>query len=558
MKKEVVNRMFAVMLSSAVMAGLLAGCGSSSTGTDTGASDASQNQTTTASEEDTSSASGNTASDASASDKEPITITWMRSQSAVQPMSEENKVVDMIRDALNVNIELQLIPDADYTTKKSVALASDDLPDVIQGLSVDELRQYAPTGMFLNIYDYKDQAKDYLNIVEADDRAKATKGFEVEGGLYGFQTLEYNRIDIASLPAIRMDLLKETGMDTPTTWDDFYKVLLKIKENHPDNYVFSTRNGTTYMLGQYAFGMGSGGFPTFSASGMYYEPDQDKWLYGPTQDSFVPVITFFANAYKDGLLDPDYASMDKDTEQEKLSNGTLSMVYDNNSFVGRVYNPALAQVDKNAYFDILEPMDSQNGTKRALRYERDWTEFTCVNVDTKYPERVIEAINWMYTEEGRMATNFGEEGVDYTIDSDGNVVTSQDLIDKHANDADVASGIQGELGAGLLGLGHYIDESLNAQISDPAMVNEGKTIRDWTQKGEIYYNQPAPTFTSEEQEQVTELEQSISNVFSQEIDSFINGQKSLDQWPDFVKSLKDQGTEKLEEIYNTAYKRTQE
>lgn len=106
--------MFAVMLSSAVMAGLLAGCGSSSTGTDTGASDASQNQTTTASEEDTSSASGNTASDASASDKEPITITWMRSQSAVQPMSEENKVVDMIRDALNVNIELQLIPDADY------------------------------------------------------------------------------------------------------------------------------------------------------------------------------------------------------------------------------------------------------------------------------------------------------------------------------------------------------------------------------------------------------------------------------------------------------------
>lgn len=554
MKKQVANRAFAITLSSVVMAGLLAGCGSTGSGTSSGSSDAASGQTTSAALDK----SAVESSESSASDSEPITITWMRSQSAVQPMSEENKVVDMIRDALNVNIELQLIPDADYTTKKSVALASDDLPDVIQGLTVDELRQYAPTGMFLNIYDYKDQAKDYLDIVEADDRAKATKGFEVDGGLYGFQTLEYNRIDIASLPALRMDLLKETGMDTPKTWDDFYKVLLKIKENHPDNYVFSTRNGTTYMLGQYAFGMGSGGFPTFSTSGMYYEPEQDKWLYGPTQDSFVPVITFFANAYKDGLLDPDYASMDKDTEQEKLSNGTLSMVYDNNSFIGRVYNPALAQIDKNAYFDILEPMESENGTKRALRYEKDWTEFTCVNVDTKYPERVIEAINWMYTEEGRMATNFGEEGVDYTIDSDGNVITSQELIDKHANDADVASGIQGELGAGLLGLGHYIDESLNAQISDPAMVNEGKTIREWTENGEIYYNQPVPTFTSEEQEEVTELEQSVSNVFSQEIDSFINGQKSLDEWPDFVQSLKDQGTERLEEIYNTAYKRAQE
>ncbi|WP_165444062.1 extracellular solute-binding protein [Lachnoclostridium sp. Marseille-P6806] len=547
MKKHNLQRIMAGAVSAMMTVGLMAGCGASSASGSNVSDDGTESETSTA-------AAGAQAE--SSSSEELITITWMRSQSSVQPMSEENKIVSMIEKALNVKIKLQLIPDADFATKKSVALASDDLPDVIQGLTIDELRQYAPTGMFVNLYDYQEDVRDYLDIVQADDRAKATRNYEVEGGMYGFQTLEYDRVDIASLPAIRMDRLAETKMETPGTWGEFYQVMLKIKELYPDNYVFSTRNGTKYMLGQFAFSMGSGGFPTFSKSGMYYEPDQDKWLYGPTEDSFFSVITFMANAYKDGLLDPDYASMDKDTEQEKLSNGGLSVVYDNNSFVGRVYNPVLKQLNKDTYFDIIEPMESENNTRRALRYERDWTEFTCVNVNTEYPERVLQAINWMYTEEGRMVTNFGEEGVDYTVDFDGNIITSQDLIDRHRNDADVFSGIQGALGAGLLGIGHYIDESLYAQVSDPSMIEEGKLIREWTEAGEVCYNTPAPTFTTEEQEEVTELEQAIDNVFSQEIDSFINGNRTLNEWTDFVQSLKDQGTERLAELYNTAYQRS--
>ncbi len=536
MKKRTMKKWMAAGLAAVMTAGMLTGCGG---GTSSGT------------------AGGETGS-AAASDDELITVTFMRSQSAVMPMEEQNKVVEIVKDKFNIQLELQLIPDADYTTKRSVALASDDLPDIISGVSLAELRQYAPTGMFLNINDYQEQAKDYLDIVQADDRAEATKNYEVDGGLYGFQMLEYNRIDLASLPALRMDRLAETGLDEPTTWDELYDVMLAIKELYPDNYVFSTRNGTTYMIGQLAYAMGSGGFPCFSTSGIYFEPKTESWTYGPTQDSFKYVIQFLSNAYKDGLLDPDYASMDKDTEHEKLSNGSLSLVFDNNSFVGRVYNPALAQTDENAYFDILKPMKSNNDTQRALRYEKDWTEFACVSADTKYPERVMELLNWMYTEEGRMVTNFGEEGTDYSVDDNGDVITSEALIEKHANDSDIASAVRSELGTGLLGLGRYIDESLDAQISDKAFVEEGEEIRTWTQDGLVDYNKAVPSFTTEEQEQVTELEQSIANVFTTEIDGFINGQRSMDEWDSFVETLKSQGTEQLEKLYNEAYQRAQQ
>ena len=62
-------------------------------------------------------------------------------------------------------------------------------------------------------------------------------------------------------------------------------------------------------------------------------------------------------------------------------------------------------------------------------------------------------LNWMYTEEGRMITNFGEEGTDHTVDADGTIVTSQDLVDSRAGASDVAAAVRGELGLGASGSG---------------------------------------------------------------------------------------------------------
>lgn len=502
-------------------------------------------------------AAGQSEKSSTPAEDEVITITWMRSENPSQPIDENNKVVQMVEKLLNVKIELQLVNSSDWSTKKSVLLASDDMPDVMMGVNIDDIRKYANTGMFLNLMDYQEEAKDFLEIAMAEDRREATRSYMIDGGLYGFQQLEYNRVDIGAMPAIRMDLLAEQNIPEPETWDELYAALLKIKEKHPEMYGFSTRNGTTYMLGQYAYQLGGGGYPTFSNSGMYYEPKTDKWIYGPADESFVNVITFFANAYKDGLLHPDYATMTQTTEFEKLSNGELMFVADNNQFLARRYNPTLKGIDENAYFDILKPMKSNNDTQRAMRYERDWTEFIVVSADTKYPAKVIEVINWFYTLEGIMASNFGEEGVDYTM-VDGVPVVNPDLLARHQNDSDVFSGIQGELGAGQLGLGLYVDETLYTQVADPIMISNGQEIREWTAEGLIHYKKVDPYFTDAEQERVTTLKQNIENVFLNEIDHFINGSTPLSEWPTFVEKLKRQGVAELEQLYNDAYQRSLE
>jgi hypothetical protein len=83
----------------------------------------------------------------------------------------------------------------------------------------------------------------------------------------------------------------------------------------------------------------------------------------------------------------------------------------------------------------------------------------------------------------------------------------------------------------------------------------GNRIQEWTEAGSTVYLPNWPAFTSDETEEITDLELRIGNVFNQEIDAYITGKKSMDQWSELVDALKAQGTERLEEIFNQAYDR---
>ena len=83
-----------------------------------------------------------------------------------------------------------------------------------------------------------------------------------------------------------------------------------------------------------------------------------------------------------------------------------------------------------------------------------------------------------------------------------------------------------------------------------------KQSREWSEEGLIDYYPLWPSFTEEETSRITELESNINNVFNQEIDGFITGKSTMDDWAGFVETLKSQGTEELEQIFNDAYART--
>lgn len=489
---------------------------------------------------------------------ETLTVRWMLPEDSSQAISLDSSAIKAIYDLLNVKLELIPVPKSDFDAKKSVLLATNELPDVIDHLSINDIRQYADLGLFVNISDYPEAAADYLKLMNGVDRIGETKKFTIDDKIYGFRNLEYSRIGIAPLGMIRGDLLEEQNIPVPQTWDELYAALLKIKEKHPDVYAFTSRRGTNYMLGQFAYPLGSGGFPTFNTErGMYYEPKQDKFIYGPTDPSFEKVVEFFAKAYKDGLLDPDYATMDKDQMFQKATTGKLVFVYDNNSYAARVFNPTIQKNDPAARFDLLKPPAYSAGETRAYRYEKDWDNLAVISSKAKDPEKIVKFINWMYSDEGRLVTNFGLEHKDYDL-VDGKPIIKQEIVDRHKNDPDPFAGIQGELGVGYLSFAKYIDEYTYTQVTDPSFIEMGKQVDQYTSDHLIDFQPNWPPFTTEEAEKVKELELKLSNVFDQEIDKFITGKRPLQDWSKLVEQLKGQGVQELEEVFNAAYARVHE
>lgn len=118
----------------------------------------------------------------------------MTTEAGTQKFPTEGYVYDVIKEKFNINLEVQPIPASDYDTKISTVLASGQMPDIIGGLQSEKLLKYAPTGMFLNLTEYKDYAPDYFDLMYGEDRAAETKKVESDGSLFGFQKCEYNRI----------------------------------------------------------------------------------------------------------------------------------------------------------------------------------------------------------------------------------------------------------------------------------------------------------------------------------------------------------------------------
>ena len=151
------------------------------------------------------------------------------------------------------------VPQLGYDEKKNALLATANIPDVIQVRSND-IQQFARSGIFLPISDYLDQMPNFAAEIAGRPDIDTLR---VDGKLYGFPILENQRIRVASQPQIRMDLLAKTGMAVPTSFEELFAVLEAMKRDDPNILGVGGRNGTKYVLGQWAFPLGAGGFPGF-------------------------------------------------------------------------------------------------------------------------------------------------------------------------------------------------------------------------------------------------------------------------------------------------------
>ena len=323
------------------------------------------------------------------------------------------------------NMEFNIIPTADGVF--STRMASGKLGDLILfGNDGAEFIDAIEAGMLLD-WSQGDILHQYGPDIDRNLSKALKKNADAFGGgkrIYGFGH-DVSGTPLSSQasfyhPDIRFDLYARIGCPPIPHFMSYLYVLKRMVDLAPKSdsglpaygiSLFKDWDGDTVMsvkcIGAF-YGYDEFGFTLYNAADNTVQPvldDDSMYLQG---------LSFYNKAFQMGILDPDSATQTFSDIIQKYADGRV--YWSLFSWLGPVnYNTAERLAWGKGMFAV-PAADQKNiayGTS-VYGYNRIWS----IGSKAKYPERIMEFINWLCTPEGVMTQNYGPRGLtwDYDID----------------------------------------------------------------------------------------------------------------------------------------------
>lgn len=461
----------------------------------------------------------------------PVTFTMMMQNHPSWPYQKDWYIQKAITEKTNVNLEVTAVTDTNFAEKVNTTLASGDLPDIMVTIGLDYTHKYALQGAYANILEKIDKLPNFKKWRDSNKEYVADY-LSSDGNLYIFPEqgiAETNRRGWL----YREDIFKKHNLTVPKDDKELYDVLKKLKELYPKSYPFTFRTN----LGQFLMIAPSWG----TDYQMYLNRSNNQWTYGPIENNFKSMIEYYSKLYKDGLIPPDFLTLNTKVWQDAMSTDSAFVTID---YVGRIdfFNGALRK--DNPQFNLAymaPPKGGQNGVNKFAASAFNVAGFN-VAANSKKLNDVLKYVDWLYSDEAKELVSWGEEGKTYKVENG-----KRKFID-----ATDAASVRKNYG--ITTNGFYLRMDYASHMS---------TFTDELNKGieeSRKYDLPAnPTlaFNDQEREVLQTTGDSVNKYMQQEISKFLLGTRPLSDWDKYVKEVQDLGLSKLVDIYKKAYERQQ-
>ena len=238
------------------------------------------------------------------------------------------KQVNPVAEALNqkFNVEMNTITVNGFDNDKmNVTLASGSIPDVIirwgtQGYYDDGIIQSVSKDMIA-----KYMPQTYKTMESGGDAIWVNTISSSDGKVMGVPQYSING-DMVHTAAIREDWLTKVNLPMPKTIEDLTKVMRAFTNNDPDGNgkndtygmtIPGLHNNLLYAACPMVFGA-YGVIPT------YWTLDRNGQVsYGAVQEGYKDALKQLAAWYKEGLIDPEWVTLDNAAYQNKITNGLV-------------------------------------------------------------------------------------------------------------------------------------------------------------------------------------------------------------------------------------------
>lgn len=334
-------------------------------------------------------------------------------------ISTDDAIGRKIKEELGIVLECTMVTN----DKLKVMAAGGDLPDIIQLheaptmakslidagalYPMDEWLENNGENIKTKIPDGLKWSKDVLGggqtyvlpvAIEVTDKENPKKN-----GFVGFFT--------------RWDCYKELGCPEITSEDEYLDVLKQMVDAHPETEdgkkVYALSGWTDWGLWPYKISYPfSFGYENLDNNQLFsHVTGELEDMFTKEDGIFWKSLSFFNKAYRMGIMDPEAFTMKNAQYHSKVSNGEILVAADNWD------TPDVAICGENAgmyvlpgafpYIAGIYPLESRLGYTT--------TNAICISANCKYPEKAMELLEYLNSDEGSRLVRTGIQGEDWDI-----------------------------------------------------------------------------------------------------------------------------------------------
>lgn len=452
MKRKVVS----LMLVSAMVAGMLAGCGSDSGSSKGGSS----TETGSAAE---ASSSGETADDAD--DKSPITFEYFNADG--KNGNWDNPVAKAITEATGVTLDVSYPVASQGDAKEDVALmiANDEYPDMIYAKgSATDLYQ---AGALIDMTDLIEKYGPNIKKMYGAEMEKL-KWSQDDPGIYQLSYAGVNQKTLTTGGScqIQWAALKENDYKYPKTLDEYEKMIKSYLAAHPKTEDGLDMIGITMSASDWHWMITLGNPAGLIADA---SPDNGQWIiddeynvhYKHVTDEEKEYFKWLCRMYNEGILDPNFATQTDDDYIAKVASGRVVAITDAEWHYSQCEATLVADGKVDQTYVGLPVTLREDQVEKALLYQGTTVGWGIgITKSCEDPVRAIKFLDYLCSDEGQILYHWGIEGENYFLDNDGQPYRTDEEVAKAQSDPDYAknTGIDNYTGFPIYGTGSYSED----------------------------------------------------------------------------------------------------
>ena len=324
-------------------------------------------------------------------------------------------------DPRHIKVEWVVIPRSDEVGKLQTLMAGGEAGDISFTYTESVITNFVQQGGLWELTDLIEEYGPHIKEFLGEDILAAGR---FEGGQYAIPA---RRVVVADQGMfIRADLLRELGLEMPTTKDELADVMAAFKEAYPDKVVWTwSKNLTNNHIVTYSF---------------LTDVEQESFATIPMvmRDGYEDFVLYLNWLYNEGYMGPDFALMDDNALYNEVASGK-GLIYQFNYDHPIRVSPGVMSTLKANYPDAeFLPLNCFESVIDSTKYYHNsynpWGLDNFVPKTCEHPEAAIMYLDWLCEYDTIYFLQNGVQGETYELNEDGiPVIFSEINGDKHFN-----------------------------------------------------------------------------------------------------------------------------